>query len=93
MFGIQLQPSGDVYIDPLKDEEAVLHFQTFGAKQVVPGRRTGYAGFICCGKFHRFPQDKEKEGAQEVWTWIQERVHNRHGIWRKNTGVYLKELE
>ncbi len=95
VFGVQFQSSGDVFIDPLKDEEAVLHFHTFGAKEDAPGRREGYAGFICCGKFHRFSKEdaKETDGAAELWTWIRERVRNHHGIWKKNTGFYLKELE
>jgi hypothetical protein len=60
----------------------------------APGRREGYAGFICCGKFHRFTDDeKAKHGADQLWTWIRERIRNHHGIWKRNTGFYLKELE
>lgn len=81
VFGVQLRESGEVYIDPLKDEEA-------------EGRREGYAGFICCGKFHRFTNDERiKNGAEQIWTWIRERIRNHHGIWKRNTGYYLKELE
>ncbi len=28
-----------------------------------------------------------------MWTWIHERVRSHHGIWKRNTGFYLKELE
>jgi len=94
VFGVQLQKSGEVYIDPLKDDEAVLHFHTFGAKEVAPGRREGYAGLICCGKFHRFTKEERgQDNAKQLWTWIRERVRSHHGIWKRNTGFYLKELE
>ncbi len=94
VFGIQFRKGGEVYIDPLKDEEAILHFHSFGARHHAPGRREGYAGFICCGKFHRFTNDEHvKDGAEQLWTWIRERVRSHHGIWKKNTGFYLKELE
>ncbi len=96
VFGIQFRETGEVYIDPLKDDEAVLHFHTFGSTKEPPaGRREGYAGFICCGKFHRFTKEKNEkdDGAAELWTWIRERVRNHHGIWKRNTGFYLKELE
>ncbi len=95
VFGVQLRESGEVTIDPLKDEEAVFHFHMFGAADPAPaGRREGYAGIICCGKFHRFTEDERaKDGAGQLWTWIRERVRTHHGIWKKNTGYYLKELE
>jgi transposase len=94
VFGVQFRESGEVYIDPLKDDEAVIHFHTFGSPEEAPGRREGYAGFICCGKFHRFTDDeKAKHGADQLWTWIRERIRNHHGIWKRNTGFYLKELE
>lgn len=94
MFGVQFRDNGEVYIDPLKDEEAVFHFHTFGERKETPGRREGYAGFICCGKFHRFTEEKQsKDGADQLWTWIRERVRSHHGIWKRNTGYYLKELE
>lgn len=94
VFGVQLRDSGEVYFDPLKDDEAVLHFHTFGSAEDAPGRREGYAGFICCGKFHRLTKDtRAKDGAEQLWTWIRERVRSHHGIWKKNTGFYLKELE
>lgn len=94
MFGVQLREGGQVSIDPLKDDEAVFHFHTFGSGEEAPGRLEGYAGFICCGKFHRLAEnDRAKDGAQQMWTWIQERVRSHHGIWKRNTGFYLKELE
>jgi hypothetical protein len=94
VFGVQFRESGEVYIDPLKDDEAVFHFHTFGLHEESPDRREGYAGFICCGKFHRFSQDtKAKDGANQLWTWIRERIRTHHGIWKRNTGFYLKELE
>ncbi len=94
VFGVQFRESGEVYIDPLKDDEAVLHFQSFGARDEAPGRLGGYAGFICCGKFHRFtPGTHPNDGAEQVWTWIRERASSHHGIWKRNTGFYLKELE
>ena len=93
-FGVQFRESGEVYIDPLKDDEAVLHFHSFGSREETLGRREGYTGFICCGKFHRFTKDaRAKVGAEQLWTWIRERVRSHHGIWKKNTGYYLKELE
>ena len=95
MFGVQFRESGEAYIDPLQDDEAVLHFHTFGARDDAAGRREGYAGFICCGKFHRFTkaERKKKDGAEQLWTWIRERTRSHHGIWKRNTGFYLKELE
>jgi hypothetical protein len=61
----------------------------------APGRRGGYAGFICCGKFHRCAKNKHetKDGVDQLWIWMQERIRMHHGIWKKNTGFYLKELE
>ncbi len=94
IFGIQFKESGEVYIDPLKDDEAMLHFHTYGAKGPAEGSHEGYAGFICCSKFHRFTEgDHGKDGAEQVWTWIRERVQTHHGIWKRNTGFFLKELE
>lgn len=94
VFGVQIQDNGEVTIDPLKDDEAIFHFHTFGSREEAPGRREGYAGFICCGKFHRFTKDEQmKNNAEQLWTWIRERVRSHHGIWKRNTGFYLKELE
>jgi len=94
VFGIQLHDNGEAYIDPLKDDEAIYHFHTQGAREEAPGRRVGYAGFICCGKFHRFTKEEQAiDGAEQLWTWIRERIRSHHGIWKRNTGFYLKELE
>jgi transposase len=94
VFGVQFKDTGEVYIDPLKDDEAVFHFHTSGSQKEVPGRREGYAGFICCGKFHRFTkEEKAADGAEQLWTWIRQRIRSHHGIWKRNTGYYLKELE
>jgi len=66
----------------------------FGSQAKAPGRREGYAGFICCGKFHRFMKDAmAKESTEKLWIWIRERIRTHHGIWKRNTGFYLKELE
>jgi hypothetical protein len=93
-FGVQLRESGEVYIDPLKDDEAVFHFHAFGSREEAPGRREGFAGLICCGKFHRFTTEgRAKDGAEKMWTWIRQRTRSHHGIWKRNTGFYLKELE
>jgi len=93
VFGVQFQNSGQVYIDPLKDDEAVFHFHTFGSGEEAPGRREGYAGFICCGKFHRFTKNAQaKDGADQLWMWIRERVRTHHGIWQKNTGLNISIL-
>ncbi len=94
VFGVLFRNDGEVYIDPLKDDEAALHLHTLSFRNEEPGCREGYAGFICCGKFHRFLEDKQaKDSAEQLWTWIRERIRSHHGIWKKNTGFYLKELE
>ena len=57
-------------------------------------RHIGYAGFICCGKFHRFTKDAlAKDKGEQGWKWMQERVRTHHGIWSRDTGYHLKELE
>ncbi len=84
VFGVQLQSSGEVTIDPLSDDEAAEALD----------RPESYVGFICCGKFHRLTQDERaKDNAEKLWIWIQERVRSRHGIWKRNPGFSLKELE
>ncbi len=94
VFGIQFKKNGEVYIDPLHDDEAMLHFHTLGSKDENTSRREGYAGFICCSKFHRFVREKgTRDGAEELWTWIQERMNSHFSTWKRNTGFYLKELE
>jgi|GEM_PF-1012040 transposase-like protein len=95
VFGVQMKNDGTVFIDPLKDDEAVLYFHTSGLPvDTLPGRSEGYAGFICCGKFHHFTQEKQKKSATgQLWAWIQDRIKSHRGIWKRNTGYYLKELE
>ncbi|OGJ57050.1 hypothetical protein A2635_01825 [Candidatus Peribacteria bacterium RIFCSPHIGHO2_01_FULL_51_9] len=91
VFGVQLQGSGDVCIDPLNDDEAAF---AFAPQTEASGPHKGYAGFICCGKFHRLTKnERAKDGAEQLWTWIRERARTHHGIWKRNTGFYLKELE
>ena len=90
VFGVKLGSTGTVTIDPLKDDEASV----FLTKEEAPEDRERYAGFICCGKFHRFAKlESVKDSAEKLWAWILERVSVRHGIWKRNTGYYLKELE
>lgn len=94
VFGVEFRRNDEVYIDPLKDDEAVLYFHTLSFREEAPGAREGYAGFICCGRFHRFTEDaRAKLSAEQLWNWIRERVRSHHGIWKRNTGFYLKELE
>ena len=94
VFGVRLASSGGVTIDPLNDDEVALHFDAFGSAKEALGSDKGYAGFICCSKFHRTTNvEGVKDSAEKLWSWIRERVSARHGIWKRNTGFYLKELE
>lgn len=94
VFGMQFSKKGEVYIDPLKDDEATVYFQMLGLKGNVSERFTGYAGFICCGKLHRFGSDiHARDSADRLWTWRRERVRSHGVVWNKNAGFYLKELE
>ena len=94
VFGVLFRNEQEVYIDPLKDEEALVYFHTLASREDALGSREGYAGFICCGKFHRFTEDEQaKSNAEQLWGWIRERIRTHHSIWKKNAGVYLKELE
>ena len=86
VFGVKILSDGSVFIDPLEEAEAGPRFER--------GKFSGYAGFICRGKFHRFTDnDRAKDGAERLWAWMSERLRRHHGIWKKNTGLYLKELE
>ena len=90
VFSVQCGSSGTVTIDPLNDDEAAM----FGSQKEHSDASRGYVGFICCGKFHRFAGiGGLKDSAEKQWAWILERVHARYGIWKHNTGYYLKELE
>ena len=94
VFGVQFRKNDEVYIDPLKDDEATQAFERLVSRDDAKGSREGYAGFICCGKFHRFTENAQaKMNAEQFWAWIRERIRTHHGIWKKNTGLYLKELE
>ncbi len=104
VFGVQMRDGDEMYIDPLQDDEAMLHFHTSGTGEETPGRREGCVGYICCGKFHRFAEEegaadsvpataRTKDGTEQLWTWIRERVPSHHRMWKRNTGYFLKELE
>lgn len=93
VFGVRVKAEGEVVIDPLNDDEAIEHFHTFGDGEIPKGRNV-YAGFICCGTFHPFTRSEQLQAdADRLWTWIRDRVRTHHGIWKRNTGYYLKELE
>jgi len=94
VFAVQFRKNGEVTIDPLKDEEAALHFGSSGSSGDVQHQRQGYAGFICCGTFHRLTTEKNpNDESEQLWTWIRERTRTQRGIWKRNTGYSLKELE
>jgi len=94
VFGVRFRENGEVFLDPLKDDEAMLSLQRIASGEGATGCRGGYAGFICCGKFHRFAEDAQaKDKAEQLWTWIRERIDIHHGIWKRNPVLYLKELE
>jgi hypothetical protein len=92
VFGVHMKDNGEVSIDPLKDDDAVLEFTT---PRSPKKHREVYTGFICCKKFHRFTKSDmhKKDGTESLWTWIRERIKSHHGNWKRNTGYYLKELE
>jgi hypothetical protein len=53
-----------------------------------------FAGYVSDGKFHRFSgNERAKDGAEQLWAWMNERLRRHHGIWKRNLGLYLKELE
>jgi transposase-like protein len=94
VFGVQFRNSGEINLDPLSDADSQQHFQRILSREEAPGCREGYAGFVCCGKFHRFEENKRaKEHAEQLWMWIRERVRTHHGLWKRNATSYLKELE
>jgi hypothetical protein len=66
----------------------------YSLRRKRPQKAVRGTGFICCGKFHRFAKlESVKDSAEKLWAWILERASVRHGIWKRNTGYYLKELE
>lgn len=83
VFGMKLSPEKGVIIQPL-----------FKLESADPPSRTELAGFICNGKFQRFEGGgRGKDGAEQVWAWMSERLKRHHGIWKRHIGLYLKELE
>ncbi len=93
VFGVKMLADGRVFIDPLRDEEAAFRFDRPSAV-VANDRYSGYSGFICRGNFRRFAdREPRKDGAEQLWSWMSERLRRHHGIWRRNAGLYLKELE
>lgn len=86
VFGMKILPGKNVFIDPLfkSDSSTREHAQSYAE----------YAGFICRGKFRRFSGSKRvKDGAEQLWAWMNERLKRHHGIWKHHIGLYLKELE
>ena len=94
VFGVHMKSDGEVVIDPLSDDEAMAHFHRSDTAKEAPGGREGYTGYICCRRFHRIAKaDGTGDSADALWAWIRERVRTHPGIWKKNTGFTLKELE
>ena len=96
IFGVKILTSNRVFIDPLAEEEASLRFDMTSDDEGTKAREhfSGYAGFICRGKLHRFTDnERTKDGAEQLWSWMSERLRKYHGIWKGNAGFYLKELE
>lgn len=96
IFGVKYLKNGKVFIDVLQDDTGPFHFETiFNNKETVGlGRFAEYAGFIRGRKFLRFSDNTTKDDdAEYLWSWIKTRMLKHHGIWKKNTGLYLKELE
>ncbi len=88
VFGVKILAGDRVFIDPLQDGEADMRLGKTAA------RYAGYAGFICRGRFHRFADNgRPQDGAERLWAWMHERLRKHHGIWKRNAGLYLKELE
>lgn len=94
VFGVQLKSDGEVLIEPLSDDEAMMYFHSSDTVKLSQNRNQSYTGFICCRKFHRLAKtEKAGDGSEMLWTWIRERVRTHSGIWKRNTGFTLKELE
>ncbi len=94
VFGVQLRDDGVACLDPLGEPESLAYFRSLISREDAPGCRDGYAGYVCCGKFHRFAEDAQTKGnAEQLWTWIQERILTHHVLWKRNPASYLKELE
>ena len=85
VFGMKMLPDGLVFIDPLFSAEE---------QQNIARPYGDYAGYVCRGKFHRFKgHEPMKDGAEQLWAWVSERLRPYHGIWKRNIGLYLKEFE
>ena len=85
VFGVKILPNSQTFIAPLFSH---------GEESTIPRSYSEYAGFICRGKFHRFKgHEPMKDGAEQLWAWMSERLRPYHGIWKRNIGLYLKELE
>lgn len=94
LFGLKLSPKGEASIDVLDEEQTAGYAEMLESKEHQKALSDGYAGFICCDRFHRFAKVKRmKDGTEHLWAWISERMRSHHGIWKKNIGFYLKELE
>ncbi len=85
VFGMKMLPGNQIHIDPLFSP---------GAETPTASLYAAYAGFICRGKLHRFKdRERPRDRAEQVWAWMSERLRPHHGIWKRNIGLYLKELE
>lgn len=96
VFGVKLLEGGRAFIEPLEDDAEAFRFGAPFADADPATRRRygGYAGFVCRGKFHRFSDNTpQRDGAEQLWAWMQERLRRHHGVRKKNAGLYLKELE
>jgi len=96
VFGVKFLKGGQAFIEPLKDDSMPFLYDKIVENEA--GRDTqryaDYAGFIRLGKFQRFTDnEKLKDGAENLWAWMSERMQRHHGIWKRNVGLYLKELE
>lgn len=86
VFGLKILPGKNIFIDPL--------FKGGASTLENTQKYAEYAGFICRGTFQRFSgNERRKDGAEQTWAWIHERLKRHHGIWKHHIGLYLKELE
>ncbi|PIQ76168.1 hypothetical protein COU78_01255 [Candidatus Peregrinibacteria bacterium CG10_big_fil_rev_8_21_14_0_10_49_24] len=96
IFGVTYLKNGKIFIDVLRDDSIPFHFETiFNDKEIIgKSQYCAYAGFIRGGKFLRFSDTTDHtDGVEHFWSWMKERMLKHHGIRKKNTGLYLKELE
>lgn len=99
VFGVCMEKSGEVLLDPLADEPLLQ--DGMYVPPIIRGAPKDpyaqYGGFICHGTFHRFT-DRQKDGhmrdgLEQFWSWAEERLRRYHGMHTENLGFYLKELE